>query len=170
MSTTYRACDHSSWESIGLSDYSDFSDCVSFFNQGEDAFSGYGEWFYTPDTALPDGSFVIYGGSYGNDNSPGASHYTYAEVYEPDEEEEYRERVAELESMEEYLPDDTYSVHVSNIGTVCSGVTEEEARADFDEYSKQSENGIGRAGGETISLFHGEELEEEYCPEVAEEE
>ena len=168
MPTTYNAYDFASWEAIGLEDFGDFADCVSYFNQAEDAFSGYGDWFYIPDSPLPDGSFVVYGGSYGNDNSPGASRYTYAEVYEADEEEAYRERIAELEAFPEYLPDESYSVHVSNIGTVCRDVTEEEARKEFDAYSQMSEAGGGRAGGETVTLMHGEDIEEEYEPEEEE--
>ena len=158
MPTAYNAYDFASWESIGLEDFADFSDCVSYFNQEDNGDYGSGEWFYTPDSPLPDGCFVIYGGSYGNYSSPGASSYTYAEVYEAGEEGAYRERIAELEAFPEWLPDESYSVHVSNIGTVCQDVTEEEARTTFDAYSEQSESGGGRAGGETVTLMHGEEI------------
>jgi len=116
MPFTVQASDHAEWEQNSLADYGDFSDMVEYVNQGEDAFSGYGDWFYIPDEPLAPmkdvGEYkanerVIYFGSYGNDNSPGASHYTHAEIFDMDDEEdaaEFAKRKAEWEAMEEYLP------------------------------------------------------------------
>lgn len=102
MSQTICAFDHQDWNDLGLADYGDFSDCIEWCNQGEDAFSGYGRWYYIPDEPLPDGSRVIYHGTYGNYNSPGASSYTYAEIYDPDEKDEYTKHVAYWERQEEW--------------------------------------------------------------------
>ncbi len=118
MAFTVCAANHAEWEENSLADYGDFSDRVEYVNQGEDNFSGYGEWFYIPDEPLPAmkgvGDYkpnerVIYFGTYGNDNSPGASHYTYAEIFDMDDEEdaaEFESRKAEWESKEEWLPED----------------------------------------------------------------
>jgi len=118
MAFTVKASDHAEWEQNSLADYGDFSDCVEYCNQSEDAFSGYGDWHYIPDEPLAMmkdvGEYkanerVIYFGSYGNDNSPGASHYTYAEIFDMDDEDdaaEFEKRKAEWESCEEYLPCD----------------------------------------------------------------
>ena len=116
MAFTVKASDHAEWEQNSLADYGDFSDMVEYCNQGEDAFSGYGDWYYIPDDPLAPmkdvreykaNERVIYFGSYGNDNSPGASHYTYAEIFDMDDEDdaaEFEKRKAEWEASEEYLP------------------------------------------------------------------
>ncbi len=107
MSTSYTASDYKGWASAGLKDYADFADCVEYVNQREDGFGGdRGQWYYADDETR-----TIYSGSFANDHSPGASHYTYAEVYEPlgedeDGADEYAEAVAKWESYEEYLPTD----------------------------------------------------------------
>jgi hypothetical protein len=129
MSTHVKASDYKEWEKYGLEDYGDFSDCTSDCNirtYGDDSTTG--TWFYIPDEPLkninPDvieeelqGDHgpvvphfrVIYHGSWGNDNSPGASHYTYAEIYDMNDEEDvvaYEKFSEELESAEEFLPDE----------------------------------------------------------------
>lgn len=116
MSFTVKASDHAEWEKNSLEDFGDFSDKIEYVNQGEDAFSGYGEWYYVPDEPLAPmkdvGEYnanerVIYFGSYGNDNSPGASHYTNAEIFDMDDEDdsaEYEKRKAEWAAQDEYLP------------------------------------------------------------------
>ena len=89
----------------GLADYGDFADMVTECNQGEDAFSGYGEWFYIPDDPLPNNDRVIYFGTWGNDHSPGASSYTNAEIFDMDDPEdaaEYAKRVKEWEAQPEW--------------------------------------------------------------------
>lgn len=104
MSFTINAFNHTEWERLGLADFGDFADQISECNVGEDSFSGYGEWFFVPDEPLPNGDRVIYFGSWGNDNSPGASMYTNAEIFDgsdPDELAEFTLRVKEWESKPE---------------------------------------------------------------------
>jgi len=105
MAFTVNAFDHAKWSRLGLADYGDFADQITEVNVGEDSFSGYGEWFFVPDEPLPNGDKVVYFGSWGNDNSPGASMYTNAEVFDandPDELAEYAERVRHWESQPEF--------------------------------------------------------------------
>jgi len=120
MSFSVCAANHSEWEENSLADYGDFSDMVDYVNQRSDESGGDGEWFYIPEELLPamvgvdyDGRTpnerVIYHGTYGNDNSPGASHYTYAEIFDMDDEEDviaFKERKCEWESQPEWLPCD----------------------------------------------------------------
>ncbi|HLN28594.1 MAG TPA: hypothetical protein VK395_12700 [Gemmataceae bacterium] len=106
MAFTINAFNHSEWQRLGLLDYGDFADMISECNVGEDAFSGYGEWWYVPDDPQPKGDRVIYFGSWGNDNSPGASMYTNAEIFDMNDSSdvaEYAKRVREWESQPEYL-------------------------------------------------------------------
>ena len=105
MSFTVNAFNHADWHRHGLADFGDFGDRITEINVGEDGFSGYGEWFYVPDEPLPTGERVIYYGSWGNDNSPDASMYTHAtlfDVSDPDELADFAQRVRELESQPEY--------------------------------------------------------------------
>jgi hypothetical protein len=105
MSFTLNAFNHTEWKRLGLADFGDFADQISECNVGEDSFSGYGEWFFVPDEPLPNGDRVIYFGSWGNDNSPGASMYTNAEIFDgsdPDELAEFTLRVQEWEAKSEY--------------------------------------------------------------------
>lgn len=105
MSFTITAFNHQEWIRYNLTDYGDFADMISEVNVGENAFSGYGDWFFIPDEPLPNNDHVIYFGSWGNDNSPGASSYTYAEIFDMDDEEDaeaYRQRVKEWESQPDY--------------------------------------------------------------------
>jgi hypothetical protein len=103
MSFTINAFNHEEWERHGLADFSDFADRITERNVGEDSFSGYGEWFFVPDEPLPNGDRVVYFGSWGNDNSPGASMYTYAEIFDGhDELAEFTIRVQEWDSKPEY--------------------------------------------------------------------
>ena len=71
MCFTINAFNHREWARHGLADYGDFADMVTECNQGEDTFSGYGEWFFIPDDPLPNNDRVIYFGTWGNDHSPG---------------------------------------------------------------------------------------------------
>ena len=114
MSLSFTASDYRSWAAYGLADYGDFAECVTDINQHDDGFDQTaGEWYYVADDVLvvPDqGSFrVIYGGSWGNYNSPGASHYTHAELYDvadDDDMREFTDRVAELDACPEWLESD----------------------------------------------------------------
>lgn len=91
------AFDHKNWAESGFLDYGDFSDMVEYVNQQEDGPDSYrGHWWYGDDEAR-----VLYFGSFGNYNSPGASSHTYAERF--DAEEDYRAAVAEWERLPEYL-------------------------------------------------------------------
>jgi hypothetical protein len=106
MSKTICAFDHKAWADYGLANFEDFADRITECNVGEEGDGGgYGEWFFVPDEPLPSGHRVIYFGSWGNDNSPGASTYTHAtlfDVNEPGELAEFTLRVQHLESQPEY--------------------------------------------------------------------
>ena len=105
MSFTLTAFNHTEWDRHGLQYYGDFADEVTECNVGENSFSRYGQWFYIPDEPLPGNDKVIYFGTWGNDNSPGASSYTYAEVFDmhdPEDATEYRKRVKYWESQPEW--------------------------------------------------------------------
>jgi hypothetical protein len=104
MSVTISAFNHDNWQHRGLADFADIADQISERNVGEDTFGGYGEWFFVPDDPLPNGDRVIYFGSWGNDNCPGASTYTHAEVFDgndPDELAEFTLRMQEWEGKPE---------------------------------------------------------------------
>jgi hypothetical protein len=99
MSNHYCNFDHKEWDDAGLKDYADFVDCVTFFNQsdyGDGCLEG--EWFYDDADTL-----TIYYGSFGNYNSPGASNYTYADVYGADEKAEFALEVQRLQALPEYV-------------------------------------------------------------------
>jgi hypothetical protein len=99
MSTTYNAFDHKTWDAAGWKDFGDFSEMIEYVNQSEYSDGQLeGEWWWADDAAR-----TVYYGSFGNYNSPGASSYTYAEVYEEDEEEEYLAEVKQWEAFPEYL-------------------------------------------------------------------
>ena len=100
---------HAEWERHVLADFGDFADQIGEVNVGEDAFSGYGEWFFVPEEPLPNGDRVIYFGSWGNENSPGASSYTHAEIFDgddPGELAEFHERVANWEGQPAYADEE----------------------------------------------------------------
>jgi hypothetical protein len=106
MSFTITAFSHEEWTRHGLADFGEFADMITECNVGEDAFSGFGEWFFVPNDPLPNNDRVIYFGSWGNDNSPGASCYSYAEVFEMNDAEdaaEFKRRVKEWEAKPEWI-------------------------------------------------------------------
>ena len=106
MPFTINAFDDEEWKRHGLADFSEFADQITECNMGEDAFSGFGEWFFVPDEPLPNGDRVIYFGSWGNDNSPGASTYTNAEIFDvldPHQLIEFSKRVDHWESQPEFI-------------------------------------------------------------------
>ena len=108
MPFTICAFNHAEWERHGLADFGDFADMISECNVGEDAFSGYGEWFYVPEEPLPSNDRVMYFGSWGNDNSPGASMYTHAEIFDgddPNDLAEFEKHVEKWERCPEYVED-----------------------------------------------------------------
>lgn len=106
MSFTVNAFDHAEWHHHALSDFSDFAELITECNAGEDAFSGYGEWFFIPDEPLPNGDRVIYFGSWGNDNCPGASMYTNAEIFDMNDRDDaaaFDERIQHWQSQAESI-------------------------------------------------------------------
>lgn len=97
MKATYNEySDHREWESLGLKGFGDYAESVRYINQREcygDSLEG--EWFADD----PD-SLAVYGGTFGNDHSPGSSICTWAEVY--DDPAEFAARVKALESIPEW--------------------------------------------------------------------
>jgi hypothetical protein len=108
MSFTICAFNHTEWAELDLQDYGDFAEQISECNAGEDSFSGFGEWFFVPDEPLPSGYRVIYFGSWGNDNSPGASMYTHAELFDladDDDVAEFKRRLKHWQKQPEWVSD-----------------------------------------------------------------
>ena len=93
----YTAFDHKEWSKAGLEDFEKFSEMVEYINQtelGDGTLEG--EWYYCDDESM-----TIYHGTHGNDNSPGASCYTYATVF--DDVGEYEAESLRLEMCDEYV-------------------------------------------------------------------
>ena len=77
-------------------------DCAEYINQEDDyGDSMRGEWYVVNDERS-----IIYGGTFGNDHSPGAMDYTWAEVYDADEGDDFNRRAKELEACPEYVERD----------------------------------------------------------------
>ena len=94
--TSYKAFDNQEWTKAGLYDFNDISEMVTYINQtelGDGQLEG--EWYYCDDESI-----TIYHGTFGNDNAPGASLYTSADVY--DDVEEYEAESLRLEMCDEY--------------------------------------------------------------------
>ena len=109
MSFTISAFNHAEWNRHSLADFSDFAGQITEVNVSEDAFSGNGDWYFIPNEPLPNGDRVIYFGSWGNDNSPGASMYTHAEIFDaldPDQLIEFSKRVDHWENQPEFAEED----------------------------------------------------------------
>lgn len=96
MSRTICAFDHKEWKEAGLKDYCEFSYRTTYCNQKTFGDTTEGEWWYADPEKL-----VIYSGSWGNYNSPGADSYTYAEIF--DDPKEFEEAVAAWAEQEEWL-------------------------------------------------------------------
>jgi hypothetical protein len=113
MSTiTINAFNHREWSLYGLDSIQDM-DCVEYVNQGDDyGDSLRGDWFEVLEqTVSRDGvTFrVIIHGTFANDHSPGASCYTWANLYDMADADEMAEFAADClrwESFPEYLPSD----------------------------------------------------------------
>ena len=54
-----------------------------------------------------------------------------------------------------------YTVTVGNIGNI-QFTNKQDAVKSFEDYKNQSRNGIGRASGETVTLFKNGEIIDEY--------
>lgn len=103
MSTTIRGFEHALWASHNLAEYGDFSDKTSDCNQRDIGDCTAGNWFYIPDEPVTSdhGTFrVIYHGSWGNYNSPGADEYTYAELFDVNDEGDMEEFDQQREEWE----------------------------------------------------------------------
>lgn len=91
------------WERFGLSDNP--TEFAEFINQEDDyGDSMRGEWYYAPDELVTvDGESlrVIYYGTFGNYHSPGACHYTYAELYADGD--DYEGDIAQLRAAPEFI-------------------------------------------------------------------
>jgi hypothetical protein len=110
--------DHKEWDRLNLQDYSEFSEKITECDQRELGDCTAGNWYYIPDEPVTNenGVFkVIYHGSWGNYNSPGASSYTYAELFDttdPDDMEDFEkqkknwENSPEWEEVDEDEPDE----------------------------------------------------------------
>lgn len=99
---SYCAFDYKAWEAAGLKDFGDFADCVEYCNQSEYGDGQLeGEWYY-----IDNETKTIYYGSFGNDWAPGASSYTYADVYSDDEVVEFSNVALDWEEAPEYLDED----------------------------------------------------------------
>lgn len=95
-SNEYYAWDHKEWEAAGLNRIQERHE-MTYVNQSPDGYECYrGEWFIADDATR-----TIVFGTFGNYNSPGASSYTYAQVF--DNEEEYKKELAEWDAKPEYL-------------------------------------------------------------------
>ena len=109
MSLNLTGWNHREWEKLGLEDYGQFCHKSTECNVGEDHYSGYGRWFYIPEKPLANNTAVVYWGTWGNDNSPGASSYTYAEIFDLSDKEdaqEYKERKEYWEGQPEYVEEE----------------------------------------------------------------
>jgi hypothetical protein len=103
MSRTISAFDSKAWDAAGLADYGQFSDMVDDRNVREAGDHTCGDWFYSPEKADPgwlDGSRVIYSGTWGNYNAPGASSYTGADIYDAGDPEDMAEYNATLSALQ----------------------------------------------------------------------
>ncbi len=90
------AFDHKTWAEHEFKDFGEYSCGVEYCNQKEIGDCYEGEWYYGDDESL-----VIYFGSFGNYNSPGADSYTHAEQYET--KAEYLAALLVWESLPEYV-------------------------------------------------------------------
>lgn len=97
--TTLTAHEYAMYKTYGLKDYCEYSDKVTYVNQRDYPDYTEGEWYYDDEdeyiTWLGRNK-VIYHGTFGNYNSPGYSHYTYAEVYDMDNADDVKEYEASL--------------------------------------------------------------------------
>jgi hypothetical protein len=108
MSLSFNAFDHKDWSAYGLSDNPcEFAEYVNQSEYGDGQLEG--EWYDIPEEPLSvegQGTFrVIYYGSFGNDWAPGASSFTWAELYDvtdPDEMADYAKAVERWENSPEY--------------------------------------------------------------------
>jgi len=102
--TTEELCEelryvHMFAESGGYKEFHEYSERITFVNQQDHGDYLQGQWFWADDVAR-----VIYYGSFGNDNAPGADDYTIKEVY-PNE-LDYRKAVIKWDETPEFVEDE----------------------------------------------------------------
>ncbi len=102
MTNGFRASHDDEWENEGLAAYETFSDKTTDCLMEDIGDGTKGCWFYIPEERLANGCRVIYNGTWGNDNSPGADCYTYATTYEAEDEAEYQADKARWEAAPEW--------------------------------------------------------------------
>ena len=107
MSISITAAQHDRWRRHGLDDYAQFAGRIRPCNVGQDGVSRYGEWFFVPDEPLPDGSRVVYFGSWDDDEAPGAPAHTHAEVFAGDDPEDLAEFILRVRHWDDQPPFDT---------------------------------------------------------------
>jgi hypothetical protein len=120
MSFTVMGTNREDWERNGLREYGDFADQVEERNQQDFGDHSTGMWFFVDDDILPPMKDVDYGGqvpnekaiytgTWGNDHSPGSTHYMQAEIFDMDDVEDaarHFEMAKELEELPETIDDD----------------------------------------------------------------
>lgn len=110
MPFTLSSFNHDEWERHGLAKFSDYADRITECNLGDGSYGAFGKWFFVPNEPLPSGDRVIYFGRWGNDDSPGASSYSHAEIFDvanPVDAKAFENRVRHWESQPEYADGDT---------------------------------------------------------------
>jgi hypothetical protein len=143
---------------------------MEYFNRQRDGFDSLsGEWYISPNEPVPcnfDGEpalfHVILGGTFGNYNRPGASGYTSAECYPLSEVDDFRARLAEIESQPEYLP-----LYTIVIGDNYDDVYWESA--DEDMSVTEYESLVSNNDQDPIRLFCDGDLIREFDPRDSEE-
>ncbi len=120
MPVFVKASDHDNWDRHGLKDYGDFADMISECEVQDLGDYSVGNWFFADDENLPAMKDVDYGnqkpnerafyyGDWGNDASPGASHNTFAVIFDmdnPDEVNELQSLLKEWEAKPETIDSD----------------------------------------------------------------
>lgn len=104
MSVTVSARDFDGWNQYNLSDYGDYAECVEereVRTYNDDTTSGM--WFYRPDALVTDVQGqtwrVLYTGTWGNYNAPGAWDYTQAVLYDPNDPDDLNEYQSDVKSL-----------------------------------------------------------------------
>lgn len=103
MAKTVAYDDHAQWEANGLLEYNEYAEFATNVNIRDEGDHSTGIWFYIDVLAL--NHIVIYKGTWGRYNSPGATSYTLATMYErtsATDMAKFEIEKLELESIPEY--------------------------------------------------------------------
>jgi len=100
MSNIYSAFDNHTFQLCGFKDFNLYCEKINYVNQKEYGDGQMeGEWYW-----IDYKEWTIYTGAFGNYNSPGASCYTHAVQFDPDEEALKFLKACEFwEGMPEYI-------------------------------------------------------------------